>query len=45
VIVSADGEGENDLVHGRPYFRRAGAGHNVVNRSDDEISFLEIEVK
>jgi len=45
VVVSADGEDDNDLVHGRPYFRRAGAGHNVVNRSDDEISFLEIEVK
>lgn len=45
IIVAADGESENNIVHGRPYFRRSGAEHNVVNRSDREIAFMEIEVK
>ena len=45
IVVSADGETENNIVHGRPYFRRAGAEHNVVNRSDQEITFMEIELK
>ena len=45
IIMDSDGESENNIVHGRPYFRRSGAEHNVVNRSDQEIAFVEIEVK
>lgn len=45
IIVAADGEVENNIVHGRPYFRQAGAEHNVVNRSDQEVAFMEIELK
>lgn len=45
MIVGPNGESENLIVHGVPYFRRSGAEHNVVNRSDDEIAFMEIELK
>jgi hypothetical protein len=45
MIVSADGETENNIVYGVPYFRRAGAEHNVVNRSNIAVAFMEIEIK
>ena len=45
IIVSADGESENNIVYGVPYFRQAGAEHNVVNRSDIAVAFMEIEIK
>ena len=45
MIVSADGETENNIVYGVPYFRRAGAEHNVVNRSNIAAAFMEIEIK
>jgi|TARA_B110000263_G_scaffold246930_1_gene258806 quercetin dioxygenase-like cupin family protein len=44
-IVSADGEAENSISYGVPYFRRAGAEHNVINRSRIAVSFMEIEIK
>lgn len=36
---------QNDLVPGRSCTRRAGTRHNVVNRSDGECAFVEIELK
>ena len=43
-LVSADGEVLNDLTRGVPYFRRAGAEHNVFNANDFEFVFIEIEL-
>ena len=43
VIRDADGERDNNIVAGSPYFRKAGAEHNVINLSDDEVVFVEIE--
>ncbi|MCH8062405.1 MAG: cupin domain-containing protein [Chloroflexi bacterium] len=45
VIRSADGDVDNSIVAGSPYYREAGAEHNVVNMSDQEIVFIEIEMK
>ena len=42
--VSADGEAPNVLTRGAPYFRRAGAEHNVINANDFEFTFIEIEL-
>jgi quercetin dioxygenase-like cupin family protein len=44
-IVDDEGEKENKITHGVPYFRAAGVKHNVVNRTDGEIAFIEIEMK
>lgn len=35
----------NNIAIGIPYFRYAGAEHNVVNRSEIEVAFMEIEIK
>ncbi len=35
----------NHLVPGRSYTRGAGTRHNVVNDSDEECAFVEIELK
>ena len=43
-LVSADGEALNDLTLGAPYFRRAGAEHNVFNANEFEFVFIEIEM-
>jgi len=55
VVPSADGrlklvspEGEEtyaDLKHGVSYFRKAGVHHNVINASEGEYAFVEIELK
>lgn len=34
-----------DLVVGKPYFRGVGVEHNVVNASDGEFVFIEIEMR
>lgn len=36
---------EAPLTAGLPYTRKAGVEHNVVNRGDTEIVFIEIEMK
>jgi beta-alanine degradation protein BauB len=43
-IFSADGEAAGDLVAGQPYFRSAGAEHEVVNDNPFEIVFVEVEL-
>ena len=45
VIRSADGDVDNSIVAGSPYYREAGAEHNVVNMSEQEVVFIEIEMK
>lgn len=55
VVPSADGrlklvspEGEEthaDLKQGVSYFRKAGVHHNVINASQGEYAFVEIELK
>jgi beta-alanine degradation protein BauB len=36
---------EAEIVAGRSYFREAGIEHDVVNASDDEVVFVEVEIK
>lgn len=44
--VHAEGEvSENVLVPGRSYARGAGTTHNVVNASDSECAFVEVELR
>jgi len=38
-------ESPNTICEGSPYFRYSGAEHNVINKSNSEIGFLEIEIK
>ena len=45
LIRSDAGESANELTLGVPYFREAGAEHNVVNNSSEEIAFIELELK
>lgn len=45
-IVSPDGTSSKALIsRGKSYFRRAGVEHDVINETDAEIVFLEIELK
>lgn len=45
VISDADGERDNNLIAGSPYYRDAGVEHNVINQGSFEISFIETELK
>lgn len=45
VVDTHGSETRPELVIGVSYFREAGARHNVINLSDTEISFIEIEFK
>ncbi|HAL46855.1 MAG: cupin [SAR202 cluster bacterium] len=44
-IVSSDGKSISELVAGAPYYRAAGAEHNVINANDYEFTFIETEIK
>ena len=45
-IADADGnETTSQLVAGQAYSRAAGVAHNVINRSDAKIVFVEVESK
>jgi quercetin dioxygenase-like cupin family protein len=45
-IISPDGSRSKALIsRGKSYFRRAGVEHDVINETDAEIVFLEIELK
>jgi quercetin dioxygenase-like cupin family protein len=44
-IVTVEGESVSELVVGEPYFRAAGAEHNVVNANDFDFTFIETELK
>lgn len=45
VIRDAEGDRDNNLIAGIPYYRDSGAEHDVINDSDQEIVFIEIETK
>jgi len=44
-IVSATGESFAEMKAGAPYFRNEGVEHDVVNATDGEYAFIEIELK
>ncbi len=44
-ITDAGGVATAELVAGQPYSREVGVEHNVANRSDAEVVFVEIEIK
>lgn len=44
-IVSAAGESFAEMKAGAPYFRSEGVEHDVVNASEGEYAFIEIELK
>jgi len=45
LLETANGELVSELGLGKSYFRNAGVEHNVVNPSDEEFAFVEIEMK
>ena len=45
IVEKSGAESLNDIAAGIPYFRYSGAEHNVVNRSEIEVAFMEIEIK
>ena len=44
-IVSKNGESFAEMVEGAAYFRREGVEHDVVNATDGDYAFIEIELK
>jgi beta-alanine degradation protein BauB len=44
-LETADGPVDAELVAGRSYAREAGIEHDVINDSDNEFVFVEIEAK
>jgi beta-alanine degradation protein BauB len=44
-IRTADGETRAELTAGAPYYREAGAEHDVINANPGEFAFIEIELK
>jgi mannose-6-phosphate isomerase-like protein (cupin superfamily) len=45
-IVAPDGtRSQAPITAGKSYFRKAGVEHDVLNETDQEIVFLEVEVK
>jgi quercetin dioxygenase-like cupin family protein len=45
-LIGPDGaESFGDLAAGASYFRKAGVEHDVINASDGEFAFVEIELK
>ena len=44
-IVTKEGENIADMKGGVPYFRKEGVEHDVINATDGEYAFIEIELK
>ena len=44
-LVTKDGESFADMKGGAPYFRNAGVEHDVVNATDGDYAFIEVELK
>ena len=44
-LVTKDGESIAEMKGGAPYFRREGVEHDVINATDGEYAFIEIELK
>lgn len=45
LLETAEGDKYATLVPGQSYFRKAGVEHNVVNAGDQELVFIETEIK
>jgi quercetin dioxygenase-like cupin family protein len=45
LLETANGESVSELKCGKSYFKNAGVEHNVVNPSEAEFVFVEIEIK
>ena len=45
LLVGPAGEQSATLVEGESYYRQAGVEHNVINAGDQELIFIEIEMK
>ncbi len=45
VIRDVEGDRDNELIAGAPYYRDSGAEHNVINDDGHETVFIEIESK
>jgi quercetin dioxygenase-like cupin family protein len=44
-LVTKQGENFAEMKKGQPYFRGEGVEHDVVNATDGEYAFIEIELK
>jgi len=44
-LVTSDGEMIAEMKKGAPYFREEGVEHDVVNATDGEYAFIEVELK
>jgi beta-alanine degradation protein BauB len=44
-LETSAGESFAEMKAGAPYFRKAGVEHDVINASDTEYAFIEIELK
>ena len=33
------------LIRGKPYYRKAGVSHNVINNGKEKLVFIELEIK
>ena len=45
LLETPEGPVEAELTSGQTYFRNAGVEHNVINASDEELIFVEVELK
>ena len=45
LLETPDGNVKAELEAGQSYFRNEGVEHNVINAGDDELVFIEIELK
>lgn len=45
LLETPEGEKTAQLVAGQSYFRYAGVEHNVINAGDQELVFVETEIK
>ena len=44
-LENSEGEQKGELKIGGSYSREKGVEHNVINKGDEEVSFIEIELK
>ena len=44
-LATADGETTAEMKQGVPYYRPAGVEHDVINASDGDYAFIEVELK
>lgn len=44
-LVTSDGETIAEMKKGVPYYREEGVEHDVVNATDGEYAFIEVELK